>query len=267
MLQKSEIEKIITNDLVSVLNTKIVYQFSSYEIALEEIILKQSLKFSNPETFNDPFDCNEKLLKVNIDKKNIANAFAEIQEKYSRQKRREMAKKLNDPNTLSKLLKSKKKDYKLSCFSKIYNEVLMWSHYANKHNGICVGFDFPHLYPEKFILCPVKYLNEIKLLDGETNTNRILLYWLTTKSERWIYEQEIRAIAQSKNNEDSEFINYDKDRIKEIIFGCNVKKNEIDNAMSRIKKSELPYDKITFKKMIVDSETFLLKDEIIKPSA
>ena len=99
MLQKSEIEKIITNDLVSVLNTKMVYQFSSYEIALEEIILKQSLKFSNPETFNDPFDCNEKLLKVNIEKKNIANAFAEIKKKYSRQKRREMAKKLNDPNT------------------------------------------------------------------------------------------------------------------------------------------------------------------------
>lgn len=267
MLNKSEIEEIVTKDLVSILNTKIVYHFSSYDIALNEILLKQSLKFSNPKTFNDPFDCNERLLKVNINKNNIASAFAETEKKYSRQKRREMEKKLHDPNTLPRLLKNKKKDYKLSCFSKIYNEVLMWSHYANKHSGICIGFDFPHLYPDKFILCPVKYLNEIKLLDGETDTNRILLYWMTTKSERWIYEQEIRAVALSKNTDNFEFINYDKERIKEIIFGCNVTINQIENAMNLIKESELPFEKITFKRMKVDSETFLLNDEIVKPSA
>src|SRR6516165_6791682 len=27
------------------------------------------------------------------------------------------------------------------CFSKSWNNILMWSHYADKHRGICLGFD------------------------------------------------------------------------------------------------------------------------------
>ncbi len=264
LLEKSEIDDLISNDLKTVLNTKIVYQFSSYDIALEEIILKQSLKFSNPVTFNDPFDCNENLLKINLDREKVASTFNSLEYKVSRKQRREMEKKLNNRNTISNILKKKKKEYKISCFSKKYDEILMWSHYADKHNGICVGFDFPHEYPEKFILSTVKYLDKIKALDGETDTNKIILYWLTTKSERWCYEEEVRAITKSKNKSDFEFVNYDMDRIREIIFGCNVSQVKIENAIKRIKKSKLPHKKITFKRMRVDTNTFLLKEELVK---
>jgi len=31
--------------------------------------------------------------------------------------------------------------YGVLCFSRSWNNVLMWSHYADRHKGICLGFD------------------------------------------------------------------------------------------------------------------------------
>lgn len=144
----------------------------------------------------------------------------------------------------------------------------MWSHYANKHSGICIGFNFPHKYEDKFILCPVKYLNEIKELDGTIDVYRVLLYWMTTKSIRWKYEKEIRAIYRCRNQKsDYEDINYESKYVKEIIFGCNVPDKKIEEAILRIKKSNLDFENITIKKMVINENDFLLTDKIIKPSA
>ena len=30
--------------------------------------------------------------------------------------------------------------YGVICFSAIWNHILMWSHYANSHQGFCIGF-------------------------------------------------------------------------------------------------------------------------------
>ena len=144
----------------------------------------------------------------------------------------------------------------------------MWSHYANKHTGICIGFDFPHHYHDKFILCPVKYINELRSLEGTIEVHKVVLYWLTTKSIRWNYEKEIRAITRCKDkNQEHEFINFDSSYVKEIIFGCNVTNTQITNALKVLRKSNLIYDNITIKRMRINEKNFLLKEEIIKPSA
>jgi len=33
--------------------------------------------------------------------------------------------------------------YGVLCFSRRWNNILMWSHYADGHKGICLGFDGP----------------------------------------------------------------------------------------------------------------------------
>ncbi len=268
MILKSEIERIITNDLTKVIKTGIIYQYASFDVSLNEIILKQSLQFSDPVTFNDPFDCNEKLLKVNYNENVVEQAINDLPINISRKERRKLKRKFENRNNQNQILKEKRKEYKLSCFSEYYNEILMWSHYADKHSGICVGFNFPHNYEERFILCPVKYLSELKELDGTTDVYRIILYWLTTKSIRWQYEKEIRAINKCKNKELlHEYIKYDSKYLKEIIFGCNVSDEKIEKAIMLIKKSNLNYKKITFKRMIINENNFLLTEKIIKPSA
>ncbi len=33
--------------------------------------------------------------------------------------------------------------YGVLCFSRCWNNILMWSHYGDRHKGICRGFDVP----------------------------------------------------------------------------------------------------------------------------
>ncbi|MFB6342358.1 DUF2971 domain-containing protein [Saccharicrinis sp. FJH62] len=266
MIFKSEIEDIITNDLKKVIETEIFYQYAVFDVALKEILLKQSLKFSDPNTFNDPFDCNEKLLRINYDEKLVEETINNLSVKISRQERRELKRKFKNQSNQAEILKEKRKEYKLSCFSEVNNEVLMWSYYADKHSGICIGFNFPHKYDGKFILCPVKYLAELRELDGATDLYRIILYWLTTKSIRWKYEKEIRAISRCKDQKsEHEYINYESKYVKEIIFGCNVPDKKIEEAIEKIRKSNLDFNNITIKRMIINENNFLLSEKTIKP--
>jgi len=258
MIELDEIDRIITKDLLKVLNTNTVYHYSDFEIGVEKIILNNTLKFSSPNEFNDPFDCNEDLLKLRITKESAIKQIKDSKQKLTRNERTRLIKKITNPNTVSSKMKETKKDYKLACFSEKSDETLMWSHYANKHRGICIGFSFPHQYTGKFILCPIKYLKKIEKLDGDSETAKVILYWLTTKSERWSYENEIRAITQSKRVNSYGLIEFDRKYVSEIIFGCMVSEKDINQT---IKKINLYYgeNNIVFYKMKIDSDTFLLE--------
>lgn len=75
----------------------------------------------------------------------------------------------------------------LLCFSKTWKNPILWGHYADKHRGICLGFDMPHIPPTKINYVKARFqkppvLNEIFM--------KKLLF---TKFIHWKYEQEYRA--------------------------------------------------------------------------
>lgn len=263
MIEKSEIERIIRSDLSEVLATPIFYHYSDFDTAIDKILLTQTLRFSNPLTFNDPFDCNENLLKTYNTREVLESVLKDWDKKISRKERRRLRRDIVTPSVQADILRNERKKFKIACLSKVHNEVLMWSHYGKKHAGVCIGFEFPHQFEDKFILCPVKYLTRISPIDGNTDINRSILYWLTTKSKRWEYEQEIRAITNRSSSNEYMDIHFDAKFVKEIIFGCKIPDQMIKSTMLKIKKSNLLGDKITFKKMVIDETTFLLKDKII----
>ncbi|MFZ4402108.1 MAG: DUF2971 domain-containing protein [Bacteroidales bacterium] len=266
MICKTEIEKILRIDLLKVLTTDTFYHYTKFKTAIDSILTDCTLQFSNPKTFNDPFDCNLKLLKINYKDIMVNEAIKQSSINLSRQQRREVERTFNNPKTFQNILKAEREKYKIACFSETNKEILMWSHYADKHSGVCIGFNFPHKYDDKFVMCPVKYLNELKSIDGMTDTLKVILYWLTTKSVRWDYEQEIRAVTKSKMNTNYELIKFDSKYIKEIIFGCNVTEKELNDGIKKIKKSGLNIDRIMIKHMRIDEHNFLLKEELIKTS-
>ena len=96
----------------------------------------------------------------------------------------------------------------------------MWSHYANKHTGICVEYDFdlPFDTASNSLLLPVEYTSMRPLLpveklgvieDSKLKVNDAeivslfsqVLKALITKSEIWEYEQEWRYIVFVKDQE------------------------------------------------------------------
>lgn len=106
----------------------------------------------------------------------------------------------------------------IACFAQRWNNVLMWSHYANKHTGICVEYDFdiPFKTAPNSLLLPVEYTSMRPLLPieklgvtqnkdfkvNDANINTVfadVLKALITKSEIWKYEQEWRHIVFIKD--------------------------------------------------------------------
>jgi len=44
-------------------------------------------------------------------------------------------------NHIARLFEKKKQTTFVTCFSEVENNLLLWSHYADKHKGACIGFN------------------------------------------------------------------------------------------------------------------------------
>ena len=53
-------------------------------------------------------------------------------------------------------------EYGAMCLSKNCTDPLLWAHYADKHRGICLGFDIPD---DPHVVHSVNYVDERELLD------------------------------------------------------------------------------------------------------
>lgn len=136
-----------------------------------------------------------------------------------------------------------KKELSLSkgilCFSKTWSNPLLWSHYAEKHQGICLGFDIPaeHLAEVKY----QKSRNKIGNLDEE-----FMSKVLTTKFSHWRYEKEYRCFIQLDHDEadanENYFLNFSNQlQLKEVIVGANSKltRDSIAKALGKMKDIEI----------------------------
>jgi len=72
----------------------------------------------------------------------------------------------------------------------------LWSHYGDRHRGLCLGFDVPDN-----MLKEVDYqLERFKAKDdnraGESSGKDVAYRLLTTKFEHWRYEEEVRVVLR-----------------------------------------------------------------------
>lgn len=155
----------------------------------KETIYNGLVFLQKPLKFNDPFDCN-----IRFDTKAWEMYFEEQAKKlYDTSNISDSQLKTIVSETLSQYFPTLQKIYKeetfVSCFSEIYDSILMWSHYSNKHRGFCIEYktgDIPFL--------PVIYTDEIY---DSTNCivakdKKAALNILFHKSDVWNYEKEWR---------------------------------------------------------------------------
>lgn len=211
----------------------------------EEVLLNNKLFFSSPAQFNDPFDHkvylpyigtrdeDKAILEWIIWECNRSDAqgdvgarewlYSGILENFDEYKNR----------TMEKIIEKFRKNTGICCFTTEKNNTLMWSHYADSHKGICVGFDFSkdinrYIQPRKVIYTedyPVAELFSENFFDN-------FYQGLFTKSLQWKYENEYRAIQPVANV----CLPYSKECIVEIIMGCQISpqtKIEIKEIINR----------------------------------
>ena len=214
---------------------KEIYKYESLSTA-ELIIFNQTIKFTFPGKFNDPFDCNLE---------NVYFKFSERMDPLVIQEidilKKEFGRLLSDEMLLrayQESLNNKLRNAAVSCFSLRKDNTLMWSHYADKHSGICLQFDF--LFEKPFLDVkialegtvdygfgdPINYLE-----DKKAGLWRAFL----TKSIDWQYEKELRFLTL----QGEQAYKYKPEFLRKIIFGINCKKSEIEGIISCCKQQNL----------------------------
>ncbi len=184
-----------------------LYKYESFTIQSLLNLKTQTVYFSPPSGFNDPYDCG---LKAQL-KDPTTSDIEKLREKY-------LAK--DWPNDVIKKIKSASLEQLkptliraarqaneqiieefistrgVSCFSEVNDELLMWAHYADKYTGFCLEFKTDNELFEK--ARKVHYVDKIPKLDIQSiyaeGDRDEMLDLFCTKSKSWEYESEWRVI-------------------------------------------------------------------------
>ncbi|WP_411767446.1 DUF2971 domain-containing protein [Winogradskyella sp. A3E31] len=145
----------------------------------------------------------------------------------------------------------------VSCFSKNNLNLLMWSHYADSHQGFCLEFDssfepFSKAF-EVIYKSEIPIINSDLLMNEEVEAESIKKL-LSFKSIDWKHEKELRIFHQESNK--SYF--YSNRSLKAIYFGIRANQSDIEIICSII-KSQNP--SVKFYKMKKLELTFGIEPE------
>lgn len=203
------------------------YKYKQWDKYTKKIITHQELYFSSPKDFNDLFDCQA--CGTIKDYNPILPPFSFTKEGEIRYYEVDPIAFLN--NTTQRGIDNM---CGVCCFSKSYNSILMWAHYANYNRGVCFKFDL-HTLEKKIsglFFDNVEYVKRKPLCDY-SDSEAEKYKWFISKYRVWKYEKEVRGLIFSKKfskNNEYRKIKFPKEALKEIIFGPNSNKktrNEI----------------------------------------
>jgi hypothetical protein len=125
-------------------------------------------------------------------------------------------------------------------FSEVYNHELMWAHYANQFNGICIAYDFYKLL--KYLPNDAKFVRMFysEVLPSVGLTKRqpeeLARMVLSYKNHRWQYEREWRLLANQGN------ISYqDHSCVTLVYIGSRVNAVQQRRIEARLRALEISY--------------------------
>lgn len=170
------------------------------------VFAKPSLWVVTGKTSNDPYDS---FFGVDIEKRIdrfidlITNSGFEWLEEYqhyfdgcsSEDELRKVARSIAERETIAH--HNSTKDFGVVCFSKTFDDIIMWGHYANGHRGFVIEFD-------EILFNGVERLNVVyterpHLLDKDISEPDNFRKFISTKYKGWSYEQEVRLLCSTND--------------------------------------------------------------------
>src|SRR3954469_14900898 len=140
-------------------NLRRAYHFLPTEYALDDLRHRR-LKIARLDELNDPFE----LWAIAQRDRKLRRAFRETKDEMARR-------------------------FGMLCFSLTWRNPLLWSHYADRHHGMALGFDV-----DEGLLKRVSYVEKRPVLN---EINIQVAHWLLfTKFRDWRYEKEARIFTR-----------------------------------------------------------------------
>lgn len=144
-----------------------VYHFTNRTYGLENI-RRRRLKIATLDDINDPFE----LQAIELSAPDLRLAMREMRNEWARQ-------------------------FGILCFSRTWSNPVQWSHYAEKHRGLCLRFEVPDSTVQRVAYSSKRLFEDaLQLLRDDANADATMLRLLSTKYSHWRYEQEVRAFLR-----------------------------------------------------------------------
>jgi hypothetical protein len=263
---------------------EVIYRYQPMRPDAIDFIRKGRLWFSSPSRFNDPFDFlpdfTKEATKI-VDQhreeaywndaaiRGSRRAFFSETEALRNQRIREVCNKVR-----SKFLKDLAKNFWVACFSEDPDNILMWSHYASYHTGLCVGIrpERMRLSPEMALRWKVTY-DDARLPIEHSDGNAIAL----RKAKVWDYEKEWRIVMATGDltpgqrplprthgryrSEPGSFLQLQWGAFESVRFGALVDPKKRSKLLEALRSTERSHIKIV--QMHLAASRFALESECL----
>jgi hypothetical protein len=186
------------------------------------------LRATPPTEFNDPFEFASNILTG--DEQKMIDSLPDIFEHGAGTKAILGATMLSYEDFATRwqrLREQISETYGILCFSACWDDILMWSHYADEHRGFAVAIDRDHPHVERLGFQPVSYAEQrpkhLVEIDGEIGGFSIpgehVMTSTFTKSINWSYEYEWRSLQQLDTTKKVTLVDIPAEAIPMILLG------------------------------------------------
>lgn len=207
----------------------VIFKYEPCSLQSLRNLKNQVIYFGAPSNFNDPYDCAlDPRIKVPEDEDIARLREALLNTEDAPQEIKEELQKINDGDLRTMVLGRSQEILQkhgeqflnqrgVACFSEINDDLLMWSHYADRYRGFCLGFNTNYDPFKK--LERVEYSESMPEIDAVTsmieNEYSQMLKLFLTKSKSWSYEREWRCMHDRAG---TEFV-YKPEALEAVYFG------------------------------------------------
>lgn len=214
----------------------ILYRYRSLDgngmARLGEIVSQRKIYFSNPAAFNDPFDCRPVFSLDGTEQEQFQYFYGIYQRKAPHlsksECRTEIRKLLGSPKSPvhPEAIRGFADHYHqhiagsvgLLCLTESPDDILMWSHYAASHRGVCLGFRAESTSFNTAL--KVRYEPSRPVINPIfQNPDEMLERALLTKAKHWEYENEWRLIRYKAG---AGVYSFHTKALAEIILGSQI---------------------------------------------
>jgi hypothetical protein len=213
---------------------------------VRQILVDSMLYFASPATFNDPFDCRV-VFRKDISPEEFRNKADRLlaARGVARDERRRMLKPNRSPEEFIRNvtggLQAKVDGVGVLSLSSTHENILMWSHYACGHRGVCLQFRVatePHFLAGAL---PVKYSSELLVppLFEDSSGHERVEQLLLTKAEDWSYEREWRALTGEQGPGARKF---PPSLLTAMILGSSISPSDRDNVLEWARSRKAPLE-------------------------
>lgn len=270
----------------------IVYKYRNCAQRTWELLLNQKLYFATPEQLNDPLDSS---IDISAEYERAKELVHESDDHPERRKSflihlLNETHHFNDPVSgkqigLNQALNHFIQSLGILSLSKTPADALLWSHYAQGHCGLCLGFDLELLELDAFIKGDIEYAAKppyvelfLKLTEeiGEfvrpweqskypdeqgdkfytSQLSRLMRANLLVKSEKWKYEEEYRMITSRPGHHA-----FPPSALREVILGAKTSKSDCETLANILRHPNYAHVQVRRVRQIPGTFDFGVTDE------